>query len=96
MGHHAPAGSLLAGGLYRSSATCTATHAAVSYTHLDVYKRQGDGLLCDQLPIGSVDVECLIAGCEALDVDLPSHRVVAQRSCCLLYTSLTPYRLDND
>ena len=55
---------------------------AVSYTHLDVYKRQGDGSLAiDELEVTDLDgtgkLVDLVSG--VIDIELSGH--------CLLYTS---------
>ena len=35
---------------------------AVSYTHLDVYKRQDKGLTGERLPDGTEHIHCVLAG----------------------------------
>ena len=64
---------------YKQKLSITDNFYAVSYTHLDVYKRQPPVPLIDVFPYPS-------AAASFLNSHIPSEDVLCQ--CCLLYTSI--------
>ena len=63
---------------------------AVSYTHLDVYKRQEMDNVCKALPCGELLQHCLLIGygiALTLLVIIFAKVITAQSFVCLLYTS---------
>ena len=79
----------------RSGSISNITRIAVSYTHLDVYKRQGMGKVPAEVGFFAESESVLEMEGKRL-VDFLVLRIVSLQKTCLLYTSLQLAIIDYD